>query len=499
MTDILLGFSEVFQIWNLMSLLLGVLLGIVIGFLPGMNDNIAFAVFIPITFGMDPQIAMMIMVGIYCSTSIGGSFPAILLKIPGTASSVVTALDGYPMTQKNQGGLALGIATISSVFGGIISAILLITMAPFLAEQALKFGPVEYFSLTILGLSTVVGMARDNMLKNIISTILGLIIATFGMSPQSGFPRFTFGSSSLMEGIPLVPLLIGLFGIVYIFEMGKSKKEKVTQTTKKAAKSITKVLPSFKMLKQLFPVMSVSALIGSFIGIMPGAGMVMGIYIAYDRAVSMYKDKKFGTGVPEGVAAPESANNAVVASSMVPLVSLGIPGNSVSALFLGALMIHGLTPGPSLFEDNPEVAYLLVVGFFVAYIFALPIGLLAAKFASTAILKIPQSILGGIVILLCTTGAFSVRNNLFDVGLAIIIGLLAYCLMILEIPFSPLILAVILGPIIEKSFQQSLVLSEQSLLIFIQQPISLVLLIIALLFLLKPLYDYFKIKVTQVK
>src|SRR5699024_174969 len=192
-------------------------------------------------------------------------------------------------------------------------------------------------------------------------------------------------------------------------------------------------------------------------------------------------------------------NNAVVASSMVPLVSLGIPGNSVSALFLGALMIHGLTPGPSLFEDNPEVAYLLVVGFFVAYIFALPIGLLAAKFASTAILKIPQSILGGIVILLCTTGAFSVRNNLFDVGLAIIIGLLAYCLMILDIPFSPLILAVILEPIIEQSFQQSLVLSEQSLLIFIQQPISLVLLIIALLFLLKPLYDYFKIKVTQVK
>src|SRR5699024_628821 len=232
---------------------------------------------------------------------------------------------------------------------------------------------------------------------------------------------------SLMEGIPLVPLLIGLFGIVYIFEMGNSKKEKVTQTTKKAAKSITKVLPSFKMLKQLFPVMSVSALIGSFIGIMPGAGMVMAIYIAYDRAVSMYKDKKFGTGVPEGVAAPESANNAVVASSMVPLVSLGIPGNSVSALFLGALMIHGLTPGPSLFEDNHEVAYLLVVCIFVAYIFALQIRLLAAKFASTAILKIPQSILGGIVILLCTTGAFSVRNNLFDVGLAIIIGLLAYC------------------------------------------------------------------------
>src|SRR5699024_8724295 len=478
--------------WNLMSLLLGVLLGIVIGFLPGMNDNIAFAVFIPITFGMDPQIAMMIMVGIYCSTSIGGSFPAILLKIPGTASSVVTALDGYPMTQKNQGGLALGIATISSVFGGIISAILLITMAPFLAEQALKFGPVEYFSLTILGLSTVVGMARDNMLKNIISTILGLIIATFGMSPQSGFPRFTFGSSSLMEGIPLVPLLIGLFGIVYIFEMGKSKKEKVTQTTKKAAKSITKVLPSFKMLKQLFPVMSVSALIGSFIGIMPGAGMVMGIYIAYDRAVSMYKDKKFGTGVPEGIAAPEAANNAVVASSMVPLISLGIPGNSVSALFLGALMIHGLAPGPSLFDERPEIAYLLIVGFFVAYLFTLPIGLIAAKLSSKAILSISQSTLAGLIAMLCVTGAYSLRNSLFDVGLAIVIGVLAFIMILFKIPFSPLILAVILGPIIEQSFQQSMVLSGGDLTIILQKPISLVLLIMALIFIRKPFFDLYR-------
>lgn len=490
MDGFLIGLQELAQLSSILFLLLGVIIGLIVGTLPGMNDNITIAVLIPVTFGMDPQQAIMLLVGIYCATCFGGSFPAILLKIPGTASSVVTTIDGYPMSKKGLASQALGISTVSSTIGGIISGIVLITLSPFLAAQALKFGPPEYFSLIILGLCTVIGMARGNVIKSMIAVLVGLFIATIGMSPQTGFARFTFQQADLLDGLPLVPLMIGLFGVTAVLELFEVPKVKDVENKTEKVK-IGKILPDKKMFKRLTPTILYSGGLGTIIGILPGAGMIMAVYMAYDHTVRRLKKKvkNFGDGAPEGVAAPEAANNAVVASSMVPLISLGVPGNSVSALFIGALMIHGLQPGPSLFNNNPEVAYLLIIGFLAAYVFIFPLGLLMAKFLTATILKVPNELLAASIVILCFTGAFAFKNSLFDLWIIIAFGIIGYLFNKFNIPFSALILPVVLGALLESSYQQSMVLSNDSISIFFTQPISLGLLIAAILFVFYPVFS----------
>lgn len=493
MDGFLIGITELLQVSSLLFLLIGVIIGLIVGTLPGMNDNITIAVLIPITFGMEPQSAMMLLVGIYCATCFGGSFPAILLNIPGTASSIVTTFDGYPMALKGQGGRALGISTVSSTIGGIISGIALLTLAPFLAIQALKFGPAEYFSLIILGFCTVVGMAKGNFIKSMIAMLIGLFISIIGMSPQTGYSRFTFDSVNLLDGIPLVPLMIGLFGVTAVLELFDTPRADV-QDVKTAMVKVDKILPDFKLFKRILPTTLYSGTLGTIIGILPGAGMIMAVYMSYDQTVRRLKNKvkNFGQGAPEGVAAPEAANNAVVASSMVPLVSLGIPGNSVSALFIGALMIHGLQPGPALFKENPEVAYLLIIGFLAAYAFIFPLGILMAKFLTMTILKVPKELLAATIVVLCFTGAFAFKSSLFDLWIIVAFGIIGYIFNKMNIPFSALILAVVLGKLLEKSYQQSMVLSNNSFSIFVTKPISLALLIISLLFILLPILNTVK-------
>lgn len=490
--NILLGFSALFQFNVFMALFLGVAVGLIVGALPGLNDSITMAVLIPVTFGMDPNIAMMLLVGVYVSACYGGSIPAILLNIPGTASSVVTCYDGYQMTLKGEGGLALGISTLSSVFGGIMSSLVLLFLAPFLAEQALRFGPTEYFSLAIMGISTVVGMSGDNLLKSLIVAVLGLVLSTIGLSPQIGFPRFIYGMNYLYDGIPLVPMLIGLFGITSLLELSQTINNDALSKAKLTGQKVGKILPDRKLIKRLLPTWLTSATIGNIIGIIPGAGMIMAIYMAYDQAKRRNKDKEFGTGVPEGVAAPEAANNAVVASSMVPLLSLGVPGNSTSALFIGALMIQGMRPGPSLFKDFPEVAYLIIAGFLVGNILMGPMGLALGKFLSTSLLKVNRHLLNGIIIMLCATGAYAVRASMFDVWVMIFFGVLSFVFSKLKLPMSNIILSLILGPMLEKNLQHSLSLSRGSWSIFVTRPISLGLLIISAFFLVSPIYQAYK-------
>lgn len=486
MEGFLIGLNELINISNLLFLLAGVVIGLIVGTLPGMNDNITIAVLIPVTFGMEPQHGLLLLVGIYCATCFGGSFPAILLNIPGTASSVVTTFDGYPMAKKGLAGQALGISTVSSIIGGVISGIALLAFAPILAEQALKFGPAEYFSLILLGFCTVIGMATGNVIKSMIAVLLGLFISTIGMSPQTGQARFTFGNPYLLDGIPLVTLMIGLFGVAAVFEMifDKAVKQPIGEKVK-----VGRILPDFKLFKRILPTALISGTTGTIVGILPGAGMIMAIYLAYDQTVRRlkHKVKNFGQGAPEGVAAPEAANNAVVASSMIPLISLGIPGNSVSALFIGALMIHGLQPGPALFVDSPEISYLLIVSFLAAYVFIFPLGILMAKFLTTTIVKIPKDVLGATVIVLCFTGAFAFKNSVFDFWIIIIFGVIGFICNRLNIPFSALILAVVLGKLLEKSYHQSMVLSSGSMSIFFQKPISLTLLIASFIFIVWPL------------
>ena len=494
MSGILLGLGQLFQPIALIALLAGVVIGLIVGSLPGLNDSITMAVLIPITFGMEPQVAICLLVGIYCASACGGSVPSILLKIPGTASATVTAYDGYPMSQQGRSGEALGYAISSSTFGGLTSAIVLLFLSPFLARQALKFGPPEYFMLAVLGMSTVIG---KNIVKNILAMAVGLIFSCVGMSPQTGLARFTFGQVSLMDGISLIPMLIGLFGITSILEMIESIRSKTAgvdfkEEVKKEYQKVKVTLPNKEMAKRLLPTWAQSSLIGNVIGIIPGAGMIMAIFMAYDQASRRHPELEFGTGVPEGIAAPEAANNAVVASSMVPLLSLGVPGNSTSSLFLGALTIQGLRTGPSLFRDTPDMAYMIILGFIVANIIMLPLCMFYCNFLATAVLRLKREILSGIVLVLCVTGAFAVSNNIFNIYIMIFFGFIGYTFNKYKIPQSPLILASILGSMMENNWTQSMVFADGSLSVFVTRPLSCALLILSIIFIGMPLVKRFK-------
>ncbi|OGV55268.1 MAG: C4-dicarboxylate ABC transporter [Lentisphaerae bacterium GWF2_52_8] len=449
----------------------GVFIGLTVGAIPGINDSIAIAVLIPVTFGMNPFVALALLVGIYTASASGGSIPAILVEIPGTVSAMMTSTDGYPMMKKGKGGLALSIAMQSSFVGGISSAIVLLFFAPLLAQQALRIGPPEYFMLAVLGLSTVIGMASNNISKNLISMAFGLWLSTIGMSPQAGTARFTFGTYTLLDGIPLIPRMIGLFGVTSVLKIAESLKG-VGNIESMPAVDKVKFL-DWPMVKRLTPTWIRSSIIGNIIGIIPGAGMSMATFISYNEAARVNKKMQFGTGIPEGIAAPESANNAVVASSMVPLLSLGIPGNNTSALFIGALMIQGIRVGPTLFQDNPSMSYMIILGFIAANLIMFPMSLIYCNIFARPVLKLKQEILSGIILVLCLTGAFAISNNLFHVGIAVVFGLVGYLFHKFKIPQSPLILASILGTMMESNWIQSMVFGNNSLSIFVTRPISL--------------------------
>jgi putative tricarboxylic transport membrane protein len=486
---VLLGLQQ-FQnpmVW--VALVGGTLLGLIVGSLPGLNDTITIAILIPVTFGMNSYVALSMLVGIYVASACGGSIPAILLNIPGTASSMVTTLDGYPMTQQGRGGLGLSLSVCSSVFGGISSSIVLLLFAPILARFALKFGPPEYFMLAILGMSTVVGMAGHNIAKNFLSMGLGLFISMIGMSPETGVARFTLGSQNLMDGISLVPMMIGFFGVLSVLKLvdatKKKKDDKLPAEPQVTVEDKIGLLDR-KMTKRVLPTWLKSSAIGNLIGIIPGAGMVMAIFLAYDQAKKSHPKLKFGTGVPEGVAAPETANNSVVASSMVPLLSLGIPGNGTSALFLGALTIQGLQTGPTLFKDSPAMAYMIIFGFLFANIVMLPMSLTYCKRLASKVLKIKPEILSAAITLLCVTGAFSCDNNVFQIGVTVVFGLIAYLFWKFDLPQAPLILAMILGSMMESNWASSMVYANGSISVFFTRPISLALVILSIIFLIWP-------------
>lgn len=487
MANIILGLGELLTPTCLLGILAGTVIGLIVGSLPGLNDSITMAVLMPMTFGMETSLAMGLLIGIYCASACGGAVPAILLKIPGTASASVTAFDGYPMAQRGESGRALGISIASSTFGGLTSALVLLLLCPLLAEQALKFGPPEYFMLTVLGMSSVIGMAGEHVGKSIIAIAFGLLLSCVGMSPQTGLARFTFGSIYLMDGISLVPMLIGLFGITSLLELFESfHGNEVISAVKEKTRLLKVKLPNAKEAKELLPTWVQASVIGNIIGIIPGAGMIMAIFMAYHQAVQSNPDKKFGTGVPQGIAAPEAANNAVVASSMVPLMALGIPGNSSSALFLSALTIQGLRTGPSLFKDTPEVAYMMILGFLLANMIMLPLSVTYTRLFATAVLKMRREILSGIVLVLCVTGAFAVRNNAFNIYVILFFGLVGYLFNKFKIPQSPLILAAILGTMMESNWIQSMVFGDGKLSVFVTRPLSLALLLLSLVFILWP-------------
>ena len=343
--------------------------------------------------------------------------------------------------------------------------------------------------LAVMGMSTVIGMAGKNIAKNVISMTFGLLISCIGMSTQTGRIRFTFGQVSLLDGVSLIPMLIGLFGITSILELIESIKNNQVEMSDamKSGKRVRVKLPDKAMAKRLLPIWAQSGLIGNIIGIIPGAGMIMAIFMAYDQAQRRRPKLKFGTGVPEGIAAPEAANNAVVASSMVPLLSLGVPGNSTSALFLGALTIQGLKTGPGLFSDTPGMAYMIILGFLLCNIIMLPMAVYYTNILATAVLRLRREILSGIVLALCVTGAFAISNNIFNIYVMIFFGIVGYFFNKYKIPQSPLILSAILGTMMESNYLKSMVYAGGSLSVFVTRPLSLILLIISVIFIAMPI------------
>lgn len=474
------GFVLILTGKNLLGLLIGTLVGYFVGAMPGLTPSIGIALMIPFTFGMDPVFSMIMLVALYMAAEYGGGITAILLNAPGTAAAAATAFDGYPLAKSGQSGKALAISILSSGFGALLSTILLIITAVPLAAFALAFGPSEYFALSIFGLSLVSSLGGKSLWKGLLGMIIGLLLVTIGLDPINGTPRFTF-TSDFFEGIPFLPALIGLFALSEVFYMLEDVKEK--PIIPEPLKGIGLNLSFFK---EKWKVLIRSSVIGYVIGVIPGAGATIASMVSYNEAKRWSKDKdSFGKGNPEGIMASEAANNSSVSGAMAPLLALGIPGSASTAIMIGALTIQGIQPGPLLFTKNPEIPYSI----FASLLFGVPgmvgIGLLGARLWMRVV-NIPKSLLATVVTGICVLGAYSYGNSMYPVWVMIACGIAGYILRKVEIPMAPIVLALVLGFMMEVNLRRALIVSDGNISIFLSHPITMIILILAILTLLTP-------------
>lgn len=487
------GFQSLLNVSNFMYINIGLLIGIVFGAIPGLTQILAIVLFLPFTYSMDPVQSFMFLLGIYCGGGYGGSISAILIKTPGTPHATATMFDGYPLTQQGKSRKALNIALQASTFGGIFSALVLLFFAPQVSKFAQQMGTPEYFLVCAFGLTIIAGVSGKSLMKGIIAGALGLFIATIGIDPMTGGTRFIFNNINLYSGFDLVICLIGLFALSEVLNKAKKPekiKNSVSQTQEKDTGHITKA-----EYKQMAPSVLLSAVIGSIIGIIPGTGASMAAFFSYDRAKRMSKHKEeFGHGCIEGIAAPETANNAVTGATLVPLLTLGIPGDGCVAIMLGALMINGLTPGPKLFVEHGVTMYAIMIGLIFVNIFMFLQGRFLIKLFAKVI-SVPVAILTPIIVIFCFAGAYSVKVSMFDVGVTLGFAALAYILTKLDFPTVPILLGLVLGFLTEENFRRSLILSDGSWSIFASSPIS-----IAFLFLIAlTLFFIIKGKISESK
>lgn len=477
------GLANALQWQVLLVIIIGLLIGISIGSLPGLTSTMGVALILPVTFGMEAVSGILLLVGVYFGSVYGGSLTAILINTPGTPASAATALDGFALAKRGLANKALTVSTIASTIGGLLSVIVLILVAPQLANFALKFSAPESFALALFGLSIVSSISGKSMSKGLIAGLIGLLIATIGLDPIGGFPRFTFDSMDLMTGVNFIPVMIGLFAASEAFHSMEN-----LFSSRQVAMKVEKIKLKWQEFKMLIGTMLRSSGIGTFIGMIPGAGADISAFVAYNEAKRFSKNKEeFGKGALEGVAAPEAANNSVTGGAMIPLLTLGIPGDAVTAVLLGALMVQGLQPGPMLFETNGPIVYTLFVGMLLANVFMLFIGLAGIRLF-TNVLLIPKAVLIPMIIVLCVVGSYSLGNNYFDVVVMFVAGVIGYFLKKFEFPASPIILGLILGPMMESNFRRSLVMSEGDISIFFTRPITVVLLTIAIITLFTPIF-----------
>lgn len=476
------GFANLFAYPQALLLgVIGICIGVLLGVLPGLTATMGVAILLPFTFGMDATPALLMISGVFFGGIYGGSITAILLNIPGTPAAAATALDGYQLTRKGKAGLALGFATISSVIGGIVSVLILVFMAPLLAKFALEFSAPENFALAIFGLSIIISISSNSLLNGLIAGFIGLLVSTIGLDPMTGYPRFTFGNQELMT-IPFIPAMIGLFAGSEAF---KSISE--SNQIQRNHIQIPSVIPKLKEIKEQMFLMIRSGFIGSCIGSVPGAGADIAAFVSYNEAKRFSKYKQyFGTGRIEGVAAAEAGSNGCTGGAMLPMLSLGIPGDAVTAVMLGALTLQGLQPGPMLFKEHSEMVFTLFAGMLVCYIALLIVCLSTLKYL-VKVLSMPKSYLIPIILSLCLVGTFAINNSVFDIGVMLIASIVGYLFRVRNFPVSPIVLAMIMGPMAEANFRRALALHNGSIDFLYTRPITLVLFTIATLTILFPL------------
>ncbi|WP_209560042.1 tripartite tricarboxylate transporter permease [Frigoribacterium sp. PvP032] len=478
--NLVLGFSTAFTPENLLWCFIGVLLGTVIGLMPGLGSTTGVAILIPLTLTLEPVTALIMLAGIYYGAQYGGTITSVLISTPGEAASVVTTLDGYQMAKNGKAGSALAISAIGSFVAAIISLALLMWLAPPLADLALNFGPVQNLAIMILGLVIVVSFAGGSLSRGLMMAAAGLLISTVGVATGFSDARFTFGSINLLSGIPFIEVMIGLFAVGEVLHQIRRGADAPIRTRFRDM-----VISRSELKRSAGPILRGSG-IGFVLGILPGAGSTLASFMAYgiEKRVSPRK-AMFGKGAIEGVAAPESANNAAANANFVPTLALGIPGGGTTAVLLGAFTVYGLQPGPRLFETQSTLIWGLLVSFFIGNVMLLVLNLpLAPVFAQ--MLRIPYGYLYPIILLTSFVGAYSVSNNMFSVVLVLIFGVVGWVMKELDLPMAPLVLGLVLGPLFEKALVQTSAIGQGSFLVLLQSPISVGILLFALLLMVGP-------------
>jgi putative tricarboxylic transport membrane protein len=477
LANLTLGFSVAFTPFNLLMAAAGVTLGTLIGALPGVGPVSGVALLLPLTFGMNPVSGIIMLAALYAGSMYGGTITSVLINTPGESASVVTCIDGYQMALQGRAGPALGVAAIGSFVAGTVGVVLLMLMSPLLARWALSFGPPETFALMLLGLTTVTGLTGDDSLKGYMSMVFGLMLAMAGFDIISGDARFTFGVNEMLDGVEFLPVAIGLFGLGEVLVGAEQVTDMRILRARYGLRDV--MLSAADWARSRWAIVR-GTVLGFVIGVLPGAGPTIASFLAYtlEKKVSK-RPQEFGRGAIEGVAAPESANNAASSAAFVPMLTLGIPGSATTAVMLGGLMMWGLRPGPLLFEKNPDFVWGLIASLYLANVMLLVLNVAFIPMFVRA-LRIPYAVLMPLIIVFCVTGAYSLNNKVWDVGVMLVFGVIGYAMKKLGYSPAALTLALVLGPLAERALRQSLIISDAGVAIFFMRPISGVLTLLAL-------------------